>query len=86
VEKEMKQKLSFELEKNPLLLPLKGTVRVGVLGSLEEMERVALLDPNAWGENMIWTVQIWDGRMVVPVQWSFWVMKSMTSGPLMANC
>ena len=83
----MKQKLSLEPEKNPLplLLPVKETVRVGVLGSSDEMKRVAVLDPGAWGENTIWMVQIWEGRRAGPVQFSFWMIKSMALGPLMVS-
>jgi hypothetical protein len=53
----MKQKLPVEPEliMIPLSvpLPLRETVWVGVSGSLEEIERVALLDPVERGENTI---------------------------------
>ncbi len=49
----MKQKALLELELTPLLLPFKETFWVGVLGSLEVIERVALWDPVKWGENTI---------------------------------
>jgi len=86
----MKQKLPVEPElmKIPpsVPLPLRETVWVGVSGSLEEMERVALFDPKERGENTTWTMQFREGVRVAPVQLSSRLLKSSALAPLNVIC
>src|SRR5512136_131374 len=67
-------------------LPLRETVWVGVSGSLEDTDRVALFDPVERGENTIWTLQFWEEGRVAPVQLSSRVLKSSVSVPLRVIC
>lgn len=66
----------------PTPIPPKGTLSVGVSGSLDGMDKEALFEPVDVGEKTTLIVQLDDGANVLPEQVSFCLLNLEASVPV----